>query len=372
MLDQVRDALNGIKAPNGQGLVDAGYVQGLDEDAGVVRLVLEAPADRAKALVPLKATVEKAVRAIDGVKGTQIITTTQRTPAAAGGQHAHGPAHGQDQQASAAAAPERRAPTDAKLPRPARHVMGVASGKGGVGKSTTAYNLAVALAQDGLRVGILDADIYGPSVPLLSGLGADAKPDLDDQKRMIPLQAHGLELMSIGFLVPADSATVWRGPMVQNALFQLYGSTLWGGGAGLDVLIVDLPPGTGDIQLSLAQQSALDSAIIVTTPQDLALVDALKGVSMLEKVSTRVLGVVENMSHFVCPDCGGLHRIFGEGAGETLKNTKNLSVIGEVPLSMPIRKGADEGQPVVLSAEPSLAKEAYVDIMKKIKPLIMT
>ena len=249
--------------------------------------------------------------------------------------------------------------------------MGVASGKGGVGKSTTAYNIAVALAQDGLRVGILDADIYGPSVPLLSGLGPDAKPDLDDQKRMIPLQAHGLELMSIGFLVPADSATVWRGPMVQNALFQLYGSTLWGGGEGLDVLIVDLPPGTGDIQLSLAQQSALDSAIIVTTPQDLALIDALKGVSMLEKVSTRVLGVVENMSHFVCPDCGSLHRIFGEGAAEHLKDRKNLSVIGEVPLSMPIRKGADEGAPVVLNTGAGPERDAYIAIKDTLKPLMM-
>ena len=167
MLDQVRDALNGIKAPDGQGLVDAGYVQGLDEDGGVIRLVLEAPADRVKALVPLKAAVDKAVRAIDGVKGTQIITTTQRPPAAAQGS----PAAAAAAPLQGGAAPERRPPTDAKLPRPARHVMGVASGKGGVGKSTTAYNIAVALAQDGLRVGVLDADIYGPSVPLLSGLG---------------------------------------------------------------------------------------------------------------------------------------------------------------------------------------------------------
>ena len=366
MLDQVRDALNGIKAPDGQGLVDAGYVQGLDEDDGIVRLVLEAPADRVKALVPLKAAVDKAVRAVEGVKGTQIITTTQRPPAAAQGSSAAAAASPQG-----GAAPERRPPTDAKLPRPARHVMGVASGKGGVGKSTTAYNIAVALAQDGLRVGILDADIYGPSVPLLSGLGPDPKPDLDDQKRMIPLQAHGLELMSIGFLVPADSATVWRGPMVQNALFQLYGSTLWGGGERLDVLIVDLPPGTGDIQLSLAQQSALDSAIIVTTPQDLALVDALKGVSMLEKVSTQVLGVVENMSHFVCPDCGGMHRIFGEGAAEHLKDRKNLSVIGEVPLAMPIRKGADEGNPVVLDAGAGPERDAYIAIKNTLKPLMI-
>ena len=346
MLDQVRDALNRIKAPNGQGLVDAGYVQGLVEDKGLIRLVLEAPAERANALVPLKAAVEKAVKEVEGVQGTQIITTTQTEAKPA--------------KPAAAAAPERREPTNANLPRPAKHVMGVASGKGGVGKSTTAYNLAVALAQDGLRVGILDADIYGPSVPMLSGLGSDAKPQLDDKKRMIPLKAHGLELMSIGFLVPADSATVWRGPMVQNALFQLYGSTLWGEGGGLDMLIVDLPPGTGDIQLSLAQQSALDSAIIVTTPQDLAMIDALKGVSMLEKVSTNVLGIVENMSGFVCPDCGNLHKIFGEGAAKQLSISRNLPLLGEIPLDMSIRAGADSGDPVVLAYPNSSQSKAYI------------
>ena len=354
MLDQVRDVLNRIKAPDGQGLVDAGYVQGLVEDKGLIRLVLEAPADRANALVPLKAAVEDALKAVPGVTATQIITTTQ-TQAKPAPQ-------------SAPAEPERRAPSNANLPRPAKHVLGVASGKGGVGKSTTAYNLAVAMAQDGLSVGILDADIYGPSVPLLSGLGSDAKPDLDDQKRMIPLKAHGLELMSIGFLVPQDSATVWRGPMVQNALFQLYGSTLWGGGKGLDVLIVDLPPGTGDIQLSLAQQSALDSAIIVTTPQDLAMIDVLKGVSMLEKVQTRILGVVENMSGFMCDNCGKIHNIFGRGAGAKLEAQKGIKILGEIPLTMEIRAGADSGQPSVLND----AKNEYSDKYKLLKNAILS
>ena len=353
MLDQVRDVLNRIKAPDGQGLVDAGYVQGLVEDKGLIRLVLEAPADRANALVPLKAAVEDALKAVPGVTATQIITTTQ-TQAKPAPQ-------------SAPAEPERRAPSNANLPRPAKHVLGVASGKGGVGKSTTAYNLAVAMAQDGLSVGILDADIYGPSVPLLSGLGSDAKPDLDDQKRMIPLKAHGLELMSIGFLVPQDSATVWRGPMVQNALFQLYGSTLWGGGKGLDVLIVDLPPGTGDIQLSLAQQSALDSAIIVTTPQDLAMIDVLKGVSMLEKVQTRILGVVENMSGFMCDNCGKIHNIFGQGAGAKLEAQKGIKILGEIPLTMEIRAGADSGQPSVLND----AKNEHADKYKLLKNAIL-
>ena len=363
MLDQVRDVLNRIKAPDGQGLLDSGYVQGLVEDKGLIRLVLEAPADRASALAPLKAAVEEAVKAVPGVTGTQIITTTQ-TPSK--------PAQPQPPQAQAQpqGEPERRKPTDAQLPRPAKHVLGVASGKGGVGKSTTAYNLAVAMAQDGLRVGILDADIYGPSVPLLSGLGADAKPDLDDKKRMIPLKAHGLELMSIGFLVPQDSATVWRGPMVQNALFQLYGSTLWGEGGGLDVLIVDLPPGTGDIQLSLAQQSALDSAIIVTTPQDLAMIDALKGVSMLEKVQTRILGVVENMSGFMCDNCGKMHKIFGEGAGDRLATLKNIKILGEIPLNMDIREGADTGNPVALTATETPQSLAYMQLKDEIISLI--
>lgn len=352
MLDQVRDVLNRIKAPDGQGLVDAGYVQGLVEENGLIRLVLEAPADRANALVPLKAAVEDAVKALPGVTATQIITTTQ-TQAKPAPQ-------------TTSAEPERRAPSNANLPRPAKHVLGVASGKGGVGKSTTAYNLAVAMAQDGLRVGILDADIYGPSVPLLSGLGSEAKPDLDDKKRMIPLKAHGLELMSIGFLVPQDSATVWRGPMVQNALFQLYGSTLWGGGEGLDVLIVDLPPGTGDIQLSLAQQSALDSAIIVTTPQDLAMIDVLKGVSMLEKVQTRILGVVENMSGFMCDNCGKVHNIFGRGAGAKLEAQKGIQILGEIPLTMEIRAGADSGEPSVLENPKSIHAENYIQLKNAI------
>ena len=351
MLDQVRNTLNRIKSPEGQGLVDAGYVQGLTEDKGLIRLVLEAPADRANALPPLKSAVEQALQAMDGVSGTQIITTTQTTTKPA---------------PQSSAAPERRQPTDANLPRPARHVLGVASGKGGVGKSTTAYNLAVAMAQDGLRVGILDADIYGPSVPVLSGLGAEAKPDLDDQKRMIPLKAHGLDLMSIGFLVPQDSATVWRGPMVQNALFQLYGSTLWGGGSGLDVLIVDLPPGTGDIQLSLAQQSALDSAIIVTTPQDLSMIDALKGVSMLEKVGTRILGVVENMSGFLCANCGTLHNIFGQGAAEKLKIAKNIEFLGEIPLTLEVREGADSGNPIVKQGAEKEGSAQYLLLKDKI------
>ena len=353
MLDQVRDVLNRIKAPDGQGLIDAGYVQGLVEDKGLIRLVLEAPADRANALVPLKAAVEDALKAVPGVSGTQIITTTQTQSK---------PAPQPQQQAE----PERRAPTNANLPRPAKHVLGVASGKGGVGKSTTAYNLAVAMAQDGLRVGILDADIYGPSVPMLSGLGSEAKPDLDDKKRMIPLKAHGLELMSIGFLVPQDSATVWRGPMVQNALFQLYGSTLWGEGQGLDVLIVDLPPGTGDIQLSLAQQSALDSAIIVTTPQDLAMIDVLKGVSMLEKVQTRILGVVENMSGFVCDNCGKMHYIFGKGAGEKLRAEKGIPILGEIPLTMEIRAGSDAGTPIVLENTQTIHSQAYKQLKREI------
>ena len=360
MLDQVRDVLNRIKAPDGQGLVDAGYVQGLVEDKGLVRLVLEAPADRANALVPLKAAVEDAIKALPGVTATQIITTTQTQAKPA-------PQSGPQ---SAPAEPERRAPSNANLPRPAKHVLGVASGKGGVGKSTTAYNLAVAMAQDGLRVGILDADIYGPSVPLLSGLGSDAKPDLDDKKRMIPLKAHGLELMSIGFLVPQDSATVWRGPMVQNALFQLYGSTLWGGGEGLDVLIVDLPPGTGDIQLSLAQQSALDSAIIVTTPQDLAMIDVLKGVSMLEKVQTRILGVVENMSGFMCDNCGKVHNIFGHGAGAKLETQKGIQILGEIPLTMEIRSGADTGEPCVLENPKGTHSEGYLQLKDAVLRLI--
>jgi ATP-binding protein involved in chromosome partitioning len=234
-----------------------------------------------------------------------------------------------------------------------RNIVAVASGKGGVGKSTTAANLALALASEGARVGLLDADIYGPSVPLMMGV-ADRKPESPDGKTMEPLTAHGLQLMSIGFLVGPDQAMVWRGPMATQALEQLLRQTNW---QDLDYLVVDMPPGTGDIQLTLSQRVPIAGAVIVTTPQDLALLDARKGISMFEKVGVPILGLVENMAVHVCSHCGHAEHIFGEGGGRRLAEAGGMDYLGALPLDISIRLQADSGAPTV-AADPEGANAA--------------
>jgi ATP-binding protein involved in chromosome partitioning len=236
-----------------------------------------------------------------------------------------------------------------------KNVVAVASGKGGVGKSTTAANLALAWAMQGARVGLLDADIYGPSQPLMMGL-AGQKPHSADGKRLIPPKAHGVAVMSIGFLIDAEQPMVWRGPMVTQALTQLLGETDWG---PLDYLVVDMPPGTGDIQLTLAQRVPVSGAIIVTTPQDIALADARKGLKMFEKVEVRVLGVVENMSLHVCSHCGHVEHIFGQGGGARMAAQYGVSLLGELPLDVRIREEADGGSPTVVAEPGSERARAY-------------
>ncbi|MEO0617161.1 MAG: iron-sulfur cluster carrier protein ApbC [Pseudomonadota bacterium] len=236
-----------------------------------------------------------------------------------------------------------------------RNIIAVASGKGGVGKSTTAANVALALAAEGARVGLLDADIYGPSMPRLMGL-VGAQPEAADEKTLKPLVAHGIEVMSIGFLVDETAPTVWRGPMVTSALNQLLRQTRWG---DLDVLVVDMPPGTGDIQLTLSQTVPVAGAVIVTTPQDLALTDARKGLEMFRKVSVPVLGIIENMSVYVCPACGDRTSLFGEGGGERLAVEAGTRLLGELPLALDIRKAADSGRPSVVSDPDGAAAHAY-------------
>jgi ATP-binding protein involved in chromosome partitioning len=228
-----------------------------------------------------------------------------------------------------------------------RNIVAVASGKGGVGKSTTAVNLALALAVEGARVGILDADIYGPSIPLMLGV-ADQRPTSDDGQSLNPLQAHGLQVMSIGFLIEADQPMVWRGPMVTQALNQMLQQTRWN---DLDYLIVDMPPGTGDIQLTLSQQVPVSGAVIVTTPQDIALLDAKKGLQMFRKVSIPVLGVVENMSTHICTNCGHEEALFGSGGGARMAAEYDVELLGRLPLELRIREQADSGKPSVV-AEP--------------------
>ena len=242
------------------------------------------------------------------------------------------------------------------LPR-IRNVIAIGSGKGGVGKSTTAVNLALALAADGARVGVLDADIYGPSIPTM--LGLSGRPDSPDGKAIEPMRAHGIEAMSIGLLVDLDTPMIWRGPMATSALTQLLGETLWGGDAGLDYLIVDLPPGTGDIQLTLAQKIPVAGAVIVTTPQDIATLDARKSLRMFEKVEVPVLGLIENMAVHVCSQCGHAEHLFGQGGGERMAAQYGVPLLGALPLEIGIREQGDAGTPIVVAKPDSAAAQAY-------------
>jgi ATP-binding protein involved in chromosome partitioning len=242
-----------------------------------------------------------------------------------------------------------------------KNVIAVASGKGGVGKSTTAANLALAWAAQGARVGLLDADIYGPSQPLMMGLTGQ-KPETADGKLLTPLRSHGVEVMSIGFMIDAEQPMVWRGPMVTQALTQLLGETRWG---DLDYLVVDMPPGTGDIQLTLAQRVPVSGAVIVTTPQDIALLDARKGLKMFEKVEVRVLGVVENMSVHVCSNCGHVEHVFGSGGGARMAAQYGVDLLGELPLDIRIREDADGGLPTVVAEPGSARAQRYFQMARR-------
>ncbi len=240
-------------------------------------------------------------------------------------------------------------------------MVAVASGKGGVGKSTVAANLALAWARQGARVGVLDADIYGPSQPLMLGLTGQ-RPTAPDGKHIEPLESHGIVAMSIGFLVDAEQPMVWRGPMVTQALTQLLGDTQWG---ELDYLVVDMPPGTGDIQLTLAQRVPVAGAVIVTTPQDIALADARKGLKMFEKVSVPVLGIIENMSVHICSQCGHVEHIFGAGGGQRMAQQYDVRLLGELPLDSRIREEADGGRPTVVAAPDSPRAQAYLAMARR-------
>jgi ATP-binding protein involved in chromosome partitioning len=250
-----------------------------------------------------------------------------------------------------------------------KHIICIASGKGGVGKSTTAINLSVALHQQGLRVGLLDADIYGPSQPLMLGVAPGTRPEIVDKKLMRPVMAHGLATSSIAYLVAPATAMVWRAPMIVGAFNQMLKSTLWG---ELDFLIIDLPPGTGDIQLSLTQAVGLTGAVIVTTPQDVALLDARKGIEMFRKVKVPLLGVVENMSVHICSNCGHAEAIFGAGGGERLARDYGVSVIGSLPLDLSIREHSDAGTPLLISQPDSAIAGIYHALARQLRVQIET
>lgn len=260
-------------------------------------------------------------------------------------------------------APRAVQPTLSPLPG-IGNLIAVASGKGGVGKSTTSVNLALALARQGARVGILDADIYGPSIPTM--LGLSGRPESPDNKSILPLHAHGIEAMSIGLLVEEDTPMIWRGPMATSALTQLLNDTRWGGGDGLDVLLLDLPPGTGDIQLTLAQKIPVAGAVVVTTPQEVATMDARKALRMFEKVDVAVLGLLENMAQHVCSNCGHVEHLFGQGGGERMAARYGVPLLGSLPLDARIREQADAGVPIVVAEPESAAALAYRDAADRV------
>ena len=290
---------------------------------------------------PVRRDAEGKVLAMKGVSGVFASLTSERGPNAPG--HAPPPGKVAPPLAGrpAAAPPRGPAPSAGPALPGVRHIVAVASGKGGVGKSTTACNIALALHAQGLKVGLLDADIYGPSVPKLFGLSG--KPAVEDG-RIQPMRGHGIGVMSIGFLIDAEAAMIWRGPMVQSAITQMLREVNWG---ELDVLVVDMPPGTGDAQLTMAQATPLSGAVIVSTPQDLALIDARRGVTMFKKVAVPILGIVENMATFVCPNCGHASHIFGHGGAREEAERLGVPFLGEVPLNMTIRESSDAGRPVV-------------------------
>jgi ATP-binding protein involved in chromosome partitioning len=244
-----------------------------------------------------------------------------------------------------------------------RKIIAVASGKGGVGKSTTAVNLALALSAEGQKVGLLDADIYGPSLPTMLGVPTDQRPDVVDGKRLAPIMAHGLQTLSMGNLTTADTPMVWRGPMASSALQQIIGQTLW---HDLDLLVVDMPPGTGDIQLTLSQKVPLDGAVIVTTPQDIALMDAVKGVEMFNKVNVPVLGIVENMAMHICSSCGHQEYIFGAGGGQSMAEKYDVDLLGSLPLDVRIREDLDDGLPTMVKSPEGDIAQLYREIAKNV------
>lgn len=289
--------------------------------------IFEVPVSQGAHHEALRQALEAEMGQAEGIESIQIIFTAEREPEE---KQAPDP-HGMNK--------------NPKLTLPVKRIIAVASGKGGVGKSTVAANLAVALSQTGEKVGLLDADIYGPSVPTLMGLQGQ-KPETNDEKKLIPLEAHGLKVISIGFLVDQDTPMIWRGPMVQTALYQLFRDVDW---TGIDTLVVDMPPGTGDAQLTLAQKVDVDGAIIVSTPQDLALIDARKGIEMFRKTHVPVLGLIENMSVFTCPNCGHEEHIFAHGTLEGEAKKIGVPYLGALPLSKEIREASDAGTPAYLA-----------------------
>ncbi|MCB1489651.1 MAG: Mrp/NBP35 family ATP-binding protein [Bauldia sp.] len=361
--DQVLDRLRTVTGPDGTGdIVSLGLVSDIVISGNKVMFSVTVPAEAASTLEPLRVAAERATRDLPGVEGAMVVLTAEKKGGGApsGAQQPAAPAGAQHapprQQAG-----QPRGRGKAGIPGVGA-IIAVASGKGGVGKSTTAVNLALGLKLNGLRVGILDADIYGPSLPRLLNL-KDAKPEIVSGRTLRPLDAHGAKVMSIGFLVEEETPMIWRGPMVISALNQMMREVEWG---ELDIMVVDMPPGTGDAQLTMAQQVPLAGSVIVSTPQDLALIDARRGIAMFERVDVPVLGIVENMSYFLCPHCGGRTDVFAHGGARHEAERLGVPFLGEVPLELKIRETSDAGAPIVASDPGSPFAEVYREIAARV------
>ena len=341
--DTITDFLKQITDPvAGTDIMASGVVRALNvDDSGAVRFVMEIPPSHAAAFETVKAQAETALTALDGVTAVSIVMTghTEKAP----------PPDLKSGRAAQPSGPE-------KIPGVDR-IIAIASGKGGVGKSTVSANLACALAQQGRRVGLLDADVYGPSQPRM--LGVSGRPASPDGKIILPMRNHGVTMMSIGLMTNEDQAVVWRGPMLMGALQQMMMQVQWG---ALDVLLVDLPPGTGDVQMTLAQKAQVDGAIIVSTPQDVALLDARKGIDMFQQLNVPILGMIENMSTHICSNCGHEEHVFGHGGVAAEAAKLNVPLLAEVPLHLDIRLAADGGAPITVSQPDSAQAQAFQDM----------
>jgi len=350
--EQVLQALATVTLPaSGQSLVASGRLSEILVQGGRVAFSIAVDPSEASAMEPVRQAAEVAVRVQPGAEQVLVSLTADRAPPK--GPTTETPARAGIQAGRPATPPSPKAQGIPGV----RHVVAVASGKGGVGKSTTACNLALALRAQGLRVGVLDADIYGPSMPKLFGL--HGKPRVLSGRILEPLDGYGVRVMSIGFMVEEETPMIWRGPMVMSAITQMLREVAWG---DLDVLVVDMPPGTGDAQLTMAQATPLAGAVIVSTPQDLALIDARRGVAMFKRVEVPILGIVENMATFVCPQCGATSHIFGHGGARREAERLGVPFLGEVPLNMTIRESSDAGRPVVAVEPDGPQARVYRDI----------
>ncbi|QUS35003.1 Mrp/NBP35 family ATP-binding protein [Falsirhodobacter algicola] len=339
--ESVLAALGGIEVPGGT-LLSRDMVRALAVEGGSVRFVIEAPtAEEARMMEPLRRLAQARVEALEGVTAVSVILTAESAaPTLKMGRH----------------------PTPQAGPQPVpgvKRILAIGSGKGGVGKSTVSSNLAVALARQGRKVGLLDADIYGPSQPRM--MGVSKRPASPDGKTIIPLQAHGVTMMSLGLMVKEDEAVIWRGPMLMGALQQMLGQVAWG---ELDVLLIDLPPGTGDVQMTLCQRTHVTGALVVSTPQDVALLDARKALNMFERLNTPILGLIENMSSYVCPSCGHEAHIFGHGGVATEAERLGLPFLAELPLDLSVRLAGDAGTPVAAGEGP--VADAYAALAARL------